>query len=165
MFENRQQFFNSLCLESGVWEQIPRCIKPQLTTVPTTKKTIKPTIRPTFRTTATKTTRSTVKPATKSSTITIIRSTPRPIQPRTCSLFNIPNKQQLNNSKLVLLDLHCTRSVSESQRCLPKQSYIKYTCERGFVFENQKSEFNSLCLNSGIWERIPRCVPGNYLFM
>ena len=63
------------------------------------------------------------------------------------------------------MDIHCTKSSSESQRCISKQSFVKYTCEKGFVFENLRDEFDSLCQENGQWETIPRCIRSKYLLL
>ena len=92
-------------------------------------------------------------------------TTVKPIGPKSCSLFDVQNKKQLNKNNLVLLDIHCTKSSSESQRCISKQSFVKYTCEKGFVFENLRDEFDSLCQENGQWETIPRCIRSKYLLL
>lgn len=38
---------------------------------------------------------------------------------------------------LVLLDLHCSNVTDASDRCRARDSFVKYTCERGYVFDNK----------------------------
>ena len=61
----------------------------------------------------------------------------RTIVPDTCSLMTIPNTILLRQRNLVLVDVHCKRIRSQSDRCLPKESYAKFSCQRGFIFENR----------------------------
>ncbi len=55
-----------------------------------------------------------------------------------CSVKLIPNQRELKNKNLVLLDLHCEKHLSNSDGCLNRKSFISYTCEKSFIFENKK---------------------------
>jgi hypothetical protein len=80
---------------------------------------------------------------------------------QSCNLQGIRNSNTLKLRNLVLLDVHCKKSSSISNHCISKRSFIKFTCEKGFIFENRQQFFDSICLDSGIWEVLPLCVPGN----
>ena len=63
-----------------------------------------------------------------------------PGEPRNCPLHAIPNQNALIRNRLVLLDLHCANVTVSSHSCLPRESYVKYTCDNGFVFENNRGK-------------------------
>ena len=92
-------------------------------------------------------------------------TTAEPVVPgiRSCNLQHVPNRSSLRLRNLVILDLHCSKSANQSERCISKESFVKFTCEKGYVFANGRDHFNSLCLENGQWERTPNCVPSKYI--
>ena len=102
---------------------------------------------------------------------------------RGCPIKMIPNEETLNKERLVKTRVQCTKKSNlEPESCLPKESFIKYACQKGFIFENQKGKlsftvfnyffipskkclhlenFYSLCADNGLWEHVPRCIKRN----
>ncbi len=87
------------------------------------------------------------------------------IKPKqSCNLQDIRNSNTLKLRNLVLLDIHCKKSSSISNHCISKESFIKFTCQKGYIFDNLRDEFDSLCRENGEWERIPRCIPSIFFY-
>ncbi len=143
IFINRQQSFNSLCLQSGLWEQIPRCIK---LTVPTTPRPLTFTLSISQLTTKHRVI-STTSPKTSSTTKQNSFTPLTRSYVRNCDLRKIPNQISLMKSKLLLLDLHCTRAPSNSFDCETKESFITYSCQKGYIFENFKGLFKNILIS------------------
>ena len=122
-----------MCNEEGLWDHVPRCIKGSYLIFIFEKME-------------------------NQKYLNLIKIDDKPIQKPTCSILSIPNNEILSKENLIIMDMHCSNYSSKSENCLPKISYILYTCEKGFIFENNKNSFYSTCKEDGGWTHVPRCI-------
>ena len=53
----------------------------------------------------------------------------------------VPSKENLKKRNLILSKVECVdRENLERNQCLPKESFVKYKCRRGYKFENNKGK-------------------------
>ena len=58
-----------------------------------------------------------------------------------CSRDKIPNKLALKRANLILKSLVCeTAKENTKNQCLPKESFLRYRCRNGYIFETKKSK-------------------------
>ena len=101
----------------------------------------------------------------------ITTTTTRPLIPG-CPRRMIPDEPTLRRRNLVIVRVRCSDTHRRLRRghCLPIASNILFRCRPGFRFETEDTRFNALCLRSGFWEHVPRCVrvttlPRNFNFI
>jgi hypothetical protein len=51
----------------------------------------------------------------------------------------LPNKIFLYANNLKRIQLTCTNSLNDNVNCEPRVSVASYECEKGYIFENNKS--------------------------
>lgn len=78
--------------------------------------------------------------------------------PNTCSIDSIPNRVALRERRLVLNNIRCISNPSTPRKCISKRSVVEYRCQTGYIFENRRESFLSMCEDDGLWELIPRCI-------
>jgi hypothetical protein len=59
---------------------------------------------------------------------------------RGCPIKMIPNEEKLKRRNLILQKIECIDKPNlERRQCFPKESFVRYTCKKGYKFENNKS--------------------------
>jgi hypothetical protein len=57
-----------------------------------------------------------------------------------CNRNKIPNKLTLRTNNLIINQVLCERnSKLKKHECLPKESYVRYKCRNGYIFETKRS--------------------------
>jgi len=58
----------------------------------------------------------------------------------------IPNKEIQKKEHLIIRNVKCTEHKDLVEKhCLPKASYVRYECKKGYRFENNKSKLVFVC--------------------
>ena len=65
-----------------------------------------------------------------------------------CPINMIPSQERLKKEKLVIAKVKCVEHKDLLEKhCLPKASRVKYSCEKGYRFENKKGNINTSYLH------------------
>ena len=51
---------------------------------------------------------------------------------------NLSTKSSLLKKNLILVDVKCMNVSSVSENCLEKESYLIYSCKKGYKFDNNR---------------------------
>ena len=64
-----------------------------------------------------------------------------------CPVRMIPDEAKLKRRNLILRKIECVDNENlERNQCLPKESFVKYSCRSGYKFENNKGKNKSILI-------------------